>query len=173
MNCLLAHNLSLKSLKRLLIKNFFQLTSERKKKENLECRLQKLNEEISHMKLKFTQQVTEKVGNDGNLLYSNETKRTVAKREMETSSKYFQRLLSKKVVLQKEFSKSTINYSNLISLRIALNNLVLLATVEPNLFKCKKRKRKTTRLNKDLKKSSIEAKNLCVGSQEQSDSPFA
>jgi len=148
---LISYHLSLKSLKQLLIRNFLHLSDERRYKERFEYRLLKLNEKITGMRLKFAQKVMETFDDEGNLLYSNETKRTVARKDMESTSKYFQSLITKKSSLQKELSKSTINYSNLINLRIALNNLVLLATVEPNLFKIqKKRKRISCQTKKPM-----------------------
>lgn len=147
---LISYHLSLRSLKQLLIRNFLHLSDERGYKERLEYRLLKLNEKITGMRLKFTHKVVETIDNEGNLLYSNETKRSIARKEMESASKYFQSLITKKTLLQKVLSKSAINYSNLINLRIALNSLVLLATVEPNLFKIQKRRKRIIQTKENM-----------------------
>jgi hypothetical protein len=125
-----------------LIRNFILLTSERKKKERLELRLKVLCEKIEDMQFEFTRKIIETVDGDGHLLYSNETKRTIARREMETSSKSFQALIIKRKILKRELSKVMVKYNEFINLRITLGNLVLLATIEPNLFKKRKRRRK-------------------------------
>ena len=159
---LISYHLSLKSLKHLLIRNFLYLFDERRYKEKLEYQLQKLNEKISGIRLKFSQRVVDTVDNDGNPLYSNETKRTIARKEMESTSKYFQSLISKKASLQKELSRTTINFSNLINLRIALNSLVLLATVEPNLFKIRKKRRRINHQTKEPVKFANNKKNSLI-----------
>ncbi len=135
-------NLSLRALSRLLIRNFVLLSSERKQKEFLELRLKALCKKIDDLRFDFTRKIVEAVDADGHLIFSNETKRAIARKEMEISSKNFQSLITKREVLKRELLRSTIRYNEFVNLRMTLGNLVLLATIEPNLFKKKKRRRK-------------------------------
>ena len=128
-------NLTLLSLKELLVRSLVSMRDARKEKEKVELKLKKINERLSGLKLEIAREVAETLDKSGKPLYSNEIKRTLARREKEVHSRLFQKLSKDKTKYQARQRTLDNSYSDLVNLRISLGHLVTLAAVEPRLFR--------------------------------------